>query len=237
MLGELGTGRSGWQGRDQPEGLGSSLSDWRGRDCLRVYKAERRGWREQYAKGAESHIRGNLAEELGLQERQCASIGEGREEGVGLHRILPTPQQAHLPSAIGKLGFPAHPPTPYSVHTGPETACHPGGLASALAGSQPLQEFSLTWPACPLEGLHPCGAAPSTNSPRSREKLKQAQPSGAISASIPRQACQSSCPGEELLWVLSGPASCSHPWGVLHSCGTSAQHQQPPARAPAAQKS
>ena len=35
-------------------------------------------------------------------------------------------------------------------------------------------------------------------------------------------------------WVHSSRASCSHTrgWGVLHSCGTAAQHHQPPARAP-----
>ena len=35
-------------------------------------------------------------------------------------------------------------------------------------------------------------------------------------------------------WVCSGPTSLFSPWGggVLHSCGTAAQHRQPPARAP-----
>ena len=29
----------------------------------------------------------------------CASVGEGREEGVGPHRILPMPQQAYQPAS------------------------------------------------------------------------------------------------------------------------------------------
>jgi len=57
-------------------------------------------WRVQYAKGwgVESHIRGNLGEEVDLQERQDTSVGEGRGGGVGFHRILPAPQRAHLPA-------------------------------------------------------------------------------------------------------------------------------------------
>ena len=159
------------------------------------------GWREQYTKGwgAESHIRGNLAQELDLQERQGASVGEGRGEGVGCHRILPTPQQAHLPASYQKAVLPSAvlpPPTP-CLHARPETACHPREMASPFSGSQPLQGLSLPWPACPLEGLHPCGAAPSTASPL--EKLEQARPGHATSASIPRWSSQFSCPGEKPL--------------------------------------
>ena len=49
----------------------------------------------------------------------CAHAGEGREEGVGPHRILPTPQQAYWPLAIRKLCFPVHPlppPLPPPMH-------------------------------------------------------------------------------------------------------------------------
>lgn len=161
-------------------------------------------WREKYAKGwgVESHIRGNLAEELDLQERQGVSVGEGRGEEVGHHRIIPTPQQAHSPTSYQKAVLPSASTLPIPhAHARPETACHPRQLASPFVGSQPPQGLSLPWPASPLERLHPCRAAPSTASPlkkdHSPEKLEQAPPSRAISASIPRQSCQFSYPGEE----------------------------------------
>ena len=72
------------------------------------------GWREQYAKGwgAESHIKGNLTEEVDLQKRQGASVGEGRGEEVGHHRILPTPQRAHLPTSCQKAVLSSASPLP-----------------------------------------------------------------------------------------------------------------------------
>lgn len=78
------------------------------------------GGREQYAKGweVESHIRGNLGEEVDLQERQGASVGEGREEGVGHHRLLPMPQQAHWPTSYQKAVLPSASPLPLPLtHT------------------------------------------------------------------------------------------------------------------------
>ena len=89
--------------------------------------------------------------------RQGSSVGEGREEGVGPHRILPMPQQAYWSSNYQKAGFPISSPpltTPYA-HTGPGAACHPGGLASTIAESLMPQGLSLPWPACPLVGLPP----------------------------------------------------------------------------------
>ena len=122
LLGELGTGQSGWQGRDCPRGLGSGLLDWWGRDCLGVWKVEHQGWREQYIKAGErkAHIRENLAEELNLQERHSASVGEGRGEGVGCHRILPTPQRAHVPVSYQKAVLPSASPLPLPSACTPE---------------------------------------------------------------------------------------------------------------------
>ena len=67
----------------------------------------------------------------------CARAGEGREEGVGPHRILPTPQQAYCPASYQKAVLPsASPPpapaTPYAL-AGPGAACHPEGLALTIA--------------------------------------------------------------------------------------------------------
>ena len=144
--GGLGTGLSGLMGQRLPGRLESRASV---------------GGREQYTKGweVESHIRGNLGEELDLQERQGASVGEGREYSLHHSELTGLP-------AIRKLCFPVHssPPTPHG-HAGPGAACHPRGLASILHGSLPLQGLSLPWPACPLEGLHPRRAAPNTASP------------------------------------------------------------------------
>ena len=44
----------------------------------------------------------------------CARAGEGREEGVGPHRILPTPQQAYWPASCQNTVLPSAspPPTP-----------------------------------------------------------------------------------------------------------------------------
>ena len=47
----------------------------------------------------------------------CARAGEGREEGVGPHRILPMPQQAYRPLIIRKLCFPVHPLSPLPMHS------------------------------------------------------------------------------------------------------------------------
>ena len=73
-----------------------------------------RRWREQYAKGwgVESHNRGNLGKELDPQERQGASVGEGRGGGAGCPRILLAPQLAHLPPASREQCYPVHPPSP-----------------------------------------------------------------------------------------------------------------------------
>ena len=68
-----------------------------GRDSLGDEKAELCRGRKQYTKGreVESHIRGNVGEELDLRERQGTSVGEGRGGGVGCHRILPMTQRVH----------------------------------------------------------------------------------------------------------------------------------------------
>ena len=113
---------------------------------------------------------------------------------MGHHRILPTPQRAHLPTSYQKAVLPSASPLPLpcALCTKPEVACHPRGLASPFAGSRPQQGLSLPWPPCSLEGLQPYGAAPSTANPleeaRSPEKLEQAQSSCAKSASIARQS-------------------------------------------------
>ena len=49
-----------------------------------------KGW------GLESHKRGNPGEGLGLQERHCTIVGEGRAGCVGHQRILLAPQHFHL---------------------------------------------------------------------------------------------------------------------------------------------
>ena len=176
---------------------------------------ERRGWREQYAKGwgMESHIRGNLGEEPDPQERQGGSVGEGRGGGVDCHRILPTPQRAHLSASSRKAVLPSV--SPLSLPCVPDLRLPAirEGWSHHLqeADHQPLQGLFLPWPPCPLKGLHLRGAAPSTASPlqkdRNTEKLEQAQPGCAKSASIPRRSCQFQLPWGRASWVLSGPAS------------------------------
>ena len=68
----------------------------------------------QYTKGwgVESHIRGNLGEELDLQVRQGASVREGRGGGVGCNRILPMSQQVHLLTTYQKAVLPSASPLP-----------------------------------------------------------------------------------------------------------------------------
>ena len=149
-------------------------------------------------------------------------LGRGEEDG----EYSPHHSELTCPPAIRKLCFPVHPPSPYPMHSHarPEAACHPRGLASPFAGSQPPQGLSLPWPACPLEGLHPCGAAPSTAGPLEKdcspEKLEQAQPGCAIPASILRQSCQSSCPGEEPL----GCSAAQLATPTLKGCCTPVEH-------------
>ena len=108
----------------------------------------------------------------------CASVGEGREEGVETHRIFTTPQQAHWPTSYQKAVLASSSPLPtHYARAGPGAACHLGGLASTIVGSLQPQGLSLPWPACPLEGLHPCRAVPNTPIPHEKacspEKLQQ----------------------------------------------------------------
>ena len=182
------------------------------------------GWREQYAKGwgVESHIRGNLGEELDLQERQGASVGEGRGEEVGHHRILPTPQRAHLPTSYQKAVLPSASPLP---------------LPHALAQDLRLPAIPEGWPhhlqeattagAFPALACLPPGGATSTQSstqhhqpPRKRPQCRKARTSSAQPCDIclhPEVVLPIQLPWGRAPWVLSGPASFSHPWGVLHA--------------------
>ena len=96
-------------------------------------------------------------------------------------------------------------------------------------------------PACPLKGLHPRRAAPSTTSPwekaRSPEKLEQAWPGRAKSASIAGDPDGPSCPGEESLGFsasqLSTPVlgGCCTPVGQLPSTASPLQEPLQPRKA------
>ena len=134
----------------------------------------------------------------------------------------------------------AFPTTTHYVHARPGAACHPGGLASAIARSLPPQGLSLPWPACPLEGLHPHGVAPNTASPQEKacspEKLEQAWPGRENICLILGQSFCVGLPWGRASWVHSGPASHSSPWGVPHSHRIAAQHPQSTGGAAAAQK-
>ena len=78
---------------------------------------------------------------------------------------------------------------------------------------------------------------PSTTRPlRGPRKPRKARTSLARQCNIclhPKVVLPIQLPWERAPWVLSGPASFSHPQrGVLHSCGTAAHHCQPPGRGP-----
>ena len=112
----------------------------------------------------------------------------------------------------------------------------PEGWPQQLPGSlQPLG-LSLPWSACPLEGLHSCGAAPNTASPWEKacslEEIEQARLGHEKSAYILRQSFQVGLPWGRASWVLSSPASHSSPWGGAALLQNNCQHCQPPTRAP-----
>ena len=162
---------------------------------------------------------------------------------MGHHRILPTPQRAHLPTSYQKSVLPSASPLPLPHAHAPDLR-----LPAILEGwPHHLQEanhhrgFPCPGLPAPWMGYTPCGAAPSTTSPlekdRSPEKLEQTWPVRAISTSILRQSSRFSCPGEEHLGFSAAQLASPTLRGVLHSCGTAAQHHQHPARAPTAQKS
>ena len=191
----------------------------------------------------ESHIRGNLGEELDLQERQGASVGDGREEGVGHHRILPMPQQAHWPASYQKALLPSASPLPSPSRMHETWGCLPSqreGWPQHLPEAYHHRSFPLPWPACPLEGLHPRGAAPSTASSQKKacspEKLEQARPGHEKSASIIRQSFQVGLPWGRAFWVLSGPASCSSLWGGAAVPWNSCPALPAPCKSPTVQK-
>ena len=196
------------------------------------------GWREQYVKGwrVESHIKGNLGEELDLQERQGTSFGKGRGGGVGWHRIHPTPQRGHLPASYQKSVLPTASPLPLCHARVPDLRLPAilEGCPQHLWEADPALACLTSGGTTLLRSSSP-DCQPSGKGPQPR-KARTSWPSHAKSASILRWSCQSQLPWGRAHWVLSIPASSSHTLAFLHSCCTASQYCQPPARAPITQR-
>ena len=133
------------------------------------------------------------------------------------------------------------PPHPYA-RSRPGAACHLGGLASRIAGSLQPQGLYLPWPACPLEGLPPHGAAPKTAPPPEKacipEKLEKAWPG--CKKNLPTfsgSPFKSGCPREESLGFtaaqLAAPAlgGCCTPAEQLPSTASPLQEPSQPRKA------
>jgi len=75
------------------------------------------------------------------------------------------PQRAHLPSAIGKLCFPGHPP---HAGTRPGAACHPGGRASPFAQADHRRGFACPGLLALWRGYTPAEEHPAPPAPGKR---------------------------------------------------------------------
>ena len=148
----LGGGGAEWRllgrSRNQSVKLDGAETAWETRkqaECCR-------GW-EQYAKGreVESHIRGTWE-----KGRVSASVGEGREEGVGPHRILPTPQLAYWPTSYQKAVLPSASPPPTTPYTHWTWGCLQPGRADLNNCQKPTTTGSVSALAClPFGGATP----------------------------------------------------------------------------------
>ena len=161
----------------------------------------------------------------------------GRKEGEGWAAIDCSPHHSPLTClpAIRKLCFPVHLPLPHARAPDLRLLAIPEGWPHHLQKADHHRGL-------PCPGLP---SPPQSSTQHHQPPGKGPQPRKArTSLACPCKICLHSeaflpiqLPWGRAPWVLSGPASCSHPRGVLHSCGTAAQHCQPPARAPTAQKS
>ena len=122
------------------------------------------------AGGWKATSEGNWEKSYICRRDKVPVLGRGEKEGWATIEYSPHHSEVTCPPASRKLCFPVHPlPLPCAcMHVGPEATCHPGGLASPFAGSQPLQGLSLPWPACPLEELYPHRANPAPLAPGKR---------------------------------------------------------------------
>ena len=112
-----------------------------------------------------------------------------------------------------------------------------GPANSSCPGEEPLKFSAAQLATSTLGGCFtPVEQMPSTASPLQEvPQPRKARTSSAWPCNIclhPKAVLPIQLPWGRAPWVLSGPASCSHPQGVQHSCGTAAQHCQPPGRAP-----
>ena len=147
----------------------------------------------------ESHIRGTWEKRWVL-----ASVAEGRD-GVGPHKIVPTPQQAYRPTSYKKAVLLSASPTPcHPLRTQQTWECRTSGRAGFNNFWKATTTGAVPALACLTSGgLQPHGATPNTASPwkrpaaqKSQNKLGQAVKS---SAYILRQSFELGCPGEEPL--------------------------------------
>ena len=114
-------------------------------------------WREQYTKGwgVESHNRGNPGEGPDLQERQGATVAEGRGGGEGHHRIHLAPQHRRLPASWQRAEHSQYIPHLHPTCSWPEATCHPQRTDPTHWGKQ------TTTPSIPQPGLPTQGKCPT----------------------------------------------------------------------------
>ena len=195
-------------------GLGTSLLGLMEQRLLGKLESRGHGRREQYAKGweVESLVRGKLVEELDLQERQGANVWEGIEEGVGQHRILPTPQRIHWPTSYQKAVLPsALTPLPLTHMPDLGLPVIPEGWSQQLLEAYHCKCFTCPSRLALWRGYTPMEQHKSPwKNACSLENIEQAQAGSEKSANILSSPSKSGCPGE-MSRVISGPASCSSP--------------------------
>ena len=159
-------------------GQGGAETAWKSRNFLTGQRLPGRLENKTVAEGGSNTLGAGKwkAASEGTWEKSlvCARAGEGRKEGVGPHRIPPTPQQAYRPTSYQKVVLRS---------TSPPPPCHPlrtcrtwGCLPSRRAGLNNCLKPT-TAGAVPAQACLPFGGATLPQSSTKHQEKVPALPS------------------------------------------------------------